>query len=313
MSGGHIWWRSPGSAELRWRQNGRTCTETVRTTSKKVAQARLRELMTAADKGTAIAPSKVTLAAFLDQRIAIWNVGARTRENYENLAKLVSAHLGSIQLQQLRTLDVERWHAELRAAGLAPSTIRSAHRLLVRALADGVHHRLLAINPAREQPAPRAPGRKIAVPTEDQIAPMLERLRGDPFYVPVVVALYCGLRRGEQLALKWSDLDLDAGTLRVERALDETAAGGVTFKDPKTESGHRVISLPGAAVEALRAHRVRQLELALALGLGRPPDDALVFPARMAARSRRTPSAWLGSGPCAGLACRGSPGTACGT
>jgi integrase len=271
---GHVRQRSAGSFEVRYRVEGRVCTETVRG-GKKAAQSRLRELMTAADKGQHVDRSAITVAEWTSQRIAVWSVSERTRENYRNLAKLICAHLGGLQLQKLQTMDVEKWHVELR--GLAPSTLRAAHRLLVRALADAVHHRLLTVNVAREQPPPRAPGRRVQVPTEAAIAPMLKALRGSEFFAPVMLTLYTGMRRGETLALRWSDLDLDGGTLRVERSLEETSAG-ISFKAPKTESGERTISLSAAAVDALREHRRSQLELRLALGAGRPPDDALVFP-----------------------------------
>ena len=66
--------------------------------------------------------------------------------------------------------------------------------------------------------------------------------------------------------------------MTISRALEETVGGGVTVKAPKTAAGRREMSLPQVVIEALRAHRLRQLEFRLACGLGRPDDDALVFP-----------------------------------
>jgi integrase len=101
---------------------------------------------------------------------------------------------------------------------------------------------------------------------------------GDPFERPVVVALFTGLRRGELLALRWCDIDLDHGKLTVAGALEQSKAG-VRLKEPKTRAGRRTISLPAIVVEALRAQRQAQLERCLLLGQGRPPADGLVFPA----------------------------------
>ena len=84
------------------------------------------------------------------------------------------------------------------------------------------------------------------------------------------------MRRGELLALCWEDVDLDGAKIRIERALEETAAG-LRFKAPKTKHGRRTISLPASAVEAVRAHRLKQLELRIALGQGKPEPNALVF------------------------------------
>jgi integrase len=90
--------------------------------------------------------------------------------------------------------------------------------------------------------------------------------------------LYCGLRRGEQLALKWANFDPDAKVIRVREAIEETRAGGITIKAPNTTAGRRDVSLPDITVGALREHRRQQLELRMALGLGKPDADALVFP-----------------------------------
>jgi integrase len=74
-------------------------------------------------------------------------------------------------------------------------------------------------------------------------------------------------------------VDLDAKTLRVERALEDTRCGGVVVKKPKTQAGSRTVSLPEIVVSALRDHRRQQLELRLQLGAGRMPNDQPLFPA----------------------------------
>jgi integrase len=111
----------------------------------------------------------------------------------------------------------------------------------------------------------------------DQVTDLRAKLAGDEWRAPVVTALYTGLRRGEQLALRWHRIDLDGARMQVVEALDE-AGGEVTVKQPKTASGRRTITMPAIVVSALREHRQQQLERCLLLGLGRPPDDALVFP-----------------------------------
>jgi integrase len=283
MSAGHIRPRSPGSWELRYPVprgadgKRRTATETFRG-SKRKAEARLRELMGAVDKGQHVDRSAVTVAELVGERLALWQVSPLTRERYEMRATMIKRHLGTMQLQKLDTRDVERWHGQLRADGIGPSTIRNSHQLLARVLDDALRHKMVARNAAREQPAPAAPAGKIKLPSEDQIGPMLEALRGTDFYAAAVLTIYCGLRRGELLALRWVP-DIDGRTLTVARSLEETQAHGLRFKSPKTDSGEGTISLPTAAVDALRDHRRQQLELRLALGAGKPPADALVFPA----------------------------------
>jgi integrase len=95
----------------------------------------------------------------------------------------------------------------------------------------------------------------------------------------VATALGSGLRRSELLGLRWKDVDLAAGALRVEQALEQTKRGGLLFRQPKTVYGRRSVSLAPSTVATLREHRRAQQEQRLALGLGRAPEDALVFAA----------------------------------
>jgi integrase len=93
-----------------------------------------------------------------------------------------------------------------------------------------------------------------------------------------VVALHCGLREGEILGLKWSDVDMDAGTLQVRRTLSEALAGHL-FEPPKNGKG-RSVKLTARAVEALRNHLTRQIEEIESLG-DRYRDQGLVFPSQV--------------------------------
>jgi integrase len=80
----------------------------------------------------------------------------------------------------------------------------------------------------------------------------------------------------EIAALRWSDLDLDTATVRIERSLEQTKEG-LRVKPPKTKAGQRTVSLPAFAIEALRDHRREQLEIRISIGAGKIPEDAPVF------------------------------------
>ena len=97
---------------------------------------------------------------------------------------------------------------------------------------------------------------------------MIERTKGTALYMPILLAVTTGMRRGEVLAVRWSDIDLDSGILSVTRTLEKSRYGGLNFKQPKTQKSRRTISLPAITVEALRLHRVEQAELMLSLGAG---------------------------------------------
>ena len=108
---------------------------------------------------------------------------------------------------------------------------------------------------------------------------MIDKLRGRARYTSAVVSPFTGMRRGEVLALRWPNVDLDAKVSRVREALEETKARGLRVKTPKTKAGRRDVSLPEIVVDALREHRREQLEFRMALGIGKMPGDALVFSA----------------------------------
>jgi integrase len=106
---------------------------------------------------------------------------------------------------------------------------------------------------------------------------LLTQLLGFRLRIPAMVALFTGMRLGEVLALRWSRVDLDRKVLEVREALEQTKTHGIRFKKPKSKAGRRDITLPDVLVDALREHRKSMLELRMQLGLGRLPDDALLF------------------------------------
>jgi integrase len=134
----------------------------------------------------------------------------------------------------------------------------------------------LVRNAAAVHAPPKVEERELEILIPDQIAEVLAKLEGHWLCPIVSIALATGMRRGELLALQWGDIDLDGGTLRVERSVEETKAG-LRVKPPKTKRGRRNITLPSETIAILRAHKVRQLELRLALSMGNITPSTLVF------------------------------------
>ena len=124
--------------------------------------------------------------------------------------------------------------------------------------------------------------------TKDQIGDVVDRLRGTEIFPKALLALFCGLRAGEVLALRWPALDLESRVLQVRESVEEVAGQPLKIKRPKTEAGIRKVTLPHVVVEALQDHRRQQLEQRMAMGMGRPSADALIFPALDGGPSRRT-------------------------
>lgn len=286
---GHIVRRGKDSWRLKFDVGtdaaGKRCTryQTVRGT-KADAQRELTKLLASVDRGTLVEPTKTTIAEYIRAWLdGVNDLAPKTLERYRELAeRQIFPHIGTVALQKLRPSAVAEWHAKILTAGgqdgkpLSPRTVGHAHRLLSRALERAVETEVLARNVASAISPPKIAHEEIEILGPDQVALVLMTLSGHELHAITNVALATGMRRGELLGLQLRDIDLDAGLLSVERSLEETAAG-LRFKPPKTKHGRRTISLPSAAVDVLRDQRRRQLENRLALGLGRPPDDALVF------------------------------------
>ena len=241
-------------------------------------------------------------------RIDQWStsgvIGAKTTKRYGVLLdKQIAPHLGDTVLQRLSTNDIEKWHAKLKAAGLASGTIKAAHKVMVKALDDAVRHDQLARNVCALQRVPKAAAAEVAIITADQIEQVVSKLKGVAIYPRATLALFCGLRAGEILGLRWRSLDLDKRLLHVREATEEVMGQPVTIKEPKTTAGKRTLTVPDVAIEALRDHRRQQLEQRMALGLGKMPDDTLVFAAlaRRAGRNGQPVEAWRGTVKALGL------------
>ncbi len=248
------------------------------------AERELTRLLGDADKGALVDPSSITVAEYLRSWLdGAHGLAGKTAERYRQLAEQqIIPHLGHWALQKLRPVHVSEWHSKLLRGGgkdgraLSPRTVLGAHRVLHRMLARVVEVEMLARNVASVVELPKVEDKEIQILLADQIQPVLAALEGHPLQAVGVLALSSGARRGELLALRWSDVDLDGGTMRIERSLEQTKAG-LKFKAPKTKHGRRVVTLPPIALDALRAHRRRQLELRLVLGQGKPEAGALVF------------------------------------
>jgi integrase len=256
--------------------------------TKKEAQTELNRLLSGVAQGTFVDPSRVTIGDYLriwlDEAEARVPLAAKTAERYRGLIeKQIIPRLGAMQLQKLRPNHIAAWHSVLLKEGradngpLSARTVGHAHRVLRKALEDATRREVIGRNPASVEPPPKVTTEEIRSLSAEDVATVLEALRDTPIFPAVVVLLVTGMRRGELLGLQWGDVDLDAGRLRIERAVEQTMAHGLRLKAPKTAKGRRRITIPAGAVEALRSHRKRQLEIRISLGLGRLPDTFPVF------------------------------------
>jgi len=241
--------------------------------TKREAQAALNDALSGSQRGTYVAPSRTTVRQFLDE----WHEGSKTElgvtawTNYGQIIRRnVQPYLGSKRLTDLSPLDVKRWHGKLLENGrkdggpLAVASVKLAHRILHRALADAVRWNLIAINPATGVRAPKGESKEMNVWTAVEASRFLDAMSDDRLAAVWTLALHTGLRRGELAGLRWTDVDLKAGTLTVAQQRT-TANHAIVVTTPKAKSQRQLLLAP-ATTAALKAHRRHQRKERLALG-----------------------------------------------
>lgn len=162
--------------------------------------------------------------------------------------------------------------------GYSPRTVKYMHTTIRKALDMAVEWGTVPRNVARAVRSPRVPRVEITPPNPEEVSRLLDsaEAHGDPLVGLWTTMVYSGCREGELLGLRWSDVDLDAGTLAIRRTLAGAKAGEPVFHEPKTSTARRTVTLAPVALAALRAHHDRQDFEKAALREGYA-DHGLVF------------------------------------
>jgi integrase len=247
--------------------------------SPETVEEKLVQLRQQVRSGTPVAPAGLTLAEYLTEwldQVAAPRVRASTLYGYRNSSeRYLIPRLGRRKLGALTARDVRGFLAVLAAEGVGNRTAQHAHATLRAALEDAVREEMIARNVARLVRAPRPDPSEREPLTVEQVRTLLRRVEGHRLYALFVVVAVLGLRRSEVLGLRWEDLDLSEGVLRVQRGL-QRVNGGLVVLPTKTRRSARVVPLPAFVVRALRERQEVQEAERLALG-PRWPDLGFVF------------------------------------
>jgi integrase len=201
-----------------------------------------------------------------------------TMRKYRSIAEnVVRPELGQVRLSKLTAGHLDRLYAKLTAKGNEPTTVRRVHALIGAALHSAERWDLVDRNVARRADPPPVRPAQIVAPSPAEVQAILtaaDELEPGLATLLLLAAL-TGARRGELCALRWDDLDAEAGTLTIARSVYETAGGSWGEKGTKSHQV-RKIGLDPLALEALRRHRAAVEATATGLGLD-IPDDAFMF------------------------------------
>jgi integrase len=260
-------------------------------TTRRQAADELREILSKINEGSYVRPQKITVGQWLDQWLSGLRVAPSTMASYQKNVRLhIKPALGELQLARLTGAQISALYRELEChgrrdhesgRGLSARTVKYCHTILKSALRAAVSEGVVASNPAdRAQPpsAKEAKAPEIRPWSASQLSAFTtwSEEHGRTDAVAWRVLAFTGMRRGELLALRWRDLDLDAARLSVRRSagiIKNKGAGEELVEGPTKTGRQRSVDLDPRTVEALRRHRVARASLDLRL----VREDSLIF------------------------------------
>lgn len=205
-----------------------------------------------------------------------------TLRSYEiHIHRHLNPHLGNVPLQELRPIHIERAYRHLATRpgrggrSLSPATMRRIHATLMSALNMAVRRGEIERNPAATVELPRPERAHLDTWSAAELSMFLNAIEDDRLHLLYLVLGLVGLRRGEAAALRWQDIDLNRGFIRVERSTTRVGARLVTGS-PKSATGRRVVAIGDEVSRRLHWHQCRQ-RLELMRHAGHPALPELVF------------------------------------
>lgn len=268
-----------GTVDLGW-SNGKRKRKVVYGASRAAVRQRMAELQRQLHEGS-LPTCRQRLGPFLEDWLTVVLPSTDIRPStVANYALVVRKHLipglGHFWLDKLRPEEVQQFLNE-KAASLSPRSVQNLRTLLGAALQHAQKWGYVTRNVARLTNPPRLERKEVMPLTPEAARRLLAASKSDRLYALYAVALAIGLRKGEVSALRWSDVDFDAATLRVTGTLKRMTGQGLVRDEPKTKRSRRTVPLPDVCMDALRAHRIAQAQERLAQG-ERWQDLDYVFP-----------------------------------
>lgn len=258
--------------------------KTIYGKTRKDVQEQLKVALHQQQQGTLVTSERQTVAQFLThwlEDVHKQSIRIRTYERYEEIVRLhLVPVLGHIQLLKLSPQQLQSFYTKKLNEGLSTTTVISFHNVLHKALESAVRWNLIPRNVCDVVSPPRRKRLEVQSLDTEQVQQLLAAARGHRLEALFILALATGMRRGELLGLKWQDINFQTGMLQVRRVLTRVPTKlpgkGYVEAESKTERSRRSITIAPFALEALKQHRVRQLEVKLKAG-SRWQERDLVF------------------------------------
>lgn len=203
------------------------------------------------------------------------------KTTYSQYRSMINHHLipdlGHITVQKLTPQQVQQFQARKLEEGLAPGSVSVIRAILHKALENAIVWGLVSRNVVKLVAPPRMERHEVRFLDIEQANTLLQAARGHHLETLILLAVTTGMRRGEMLALRWSDIDLERGTLSINRSVNYVPIYHFVESGPKTKSGRRQIMLPDVVIIALKEHHMLQDNAILKAG-SKWQENNLVFP-----------------------------------
>ena len=243
-------------------------------TQKEVSR-KLKEATAAIDAGTYIAPSKMTLGEWLDIWTAEYLGGVKPSTLYSYKATVrnhLKPSLGALRLEELTTHAIQGFYNSLSDPEqtdhpLSPKTVKNVHGVLHKALQKAVSNGYIRFNPTNECELPQRIKKEIQPLDENQITNFLKAIKGNVYEDLFLVTLFTGMREGEVCGLLWDCVDLEKGTILVNKQLQYVRSSHGQYRMvPTKNSKGRMVTVAPFVVSTLRRVKLRQTENRLRYG-----------------------------------------------
>ena len=256
--------RNPGT--------GKQIQRSLYASTQREVQIKLRQALSAVDAGAYVDPSKMTVAQWLESWLKEYTADVKpyTQRAYAtNIKNQIIPALGALRLDKLTPLQVQKFYNNCMRGekNLKPKTVKNIHGVLHSALKQAVMNGMIRSNPSESCTIPRIERMEIKPFDDEAEKSFLRAIEGDKYERLFVVDLYTGMRKGEILGLRWSDIDFEQGTITISRQLQvEPFKGGRYYLAPLKNDKERVITPAPYVMQILREQRRCQNEARLLAG-----------------------------------------------
>ena len=247
------------------------------------ARKRLRQLLIDLDNGIFTKPGKTTMADYLNTWLKDYckpSLSPRTLELYSYICRVhLIPRIGKMTLTELKPQHLQNLYSEKLSSGLSARTVQLCHVAIHKALKNAVRINLLSRNVADAVQKPKIQRPEMHPMTENDLTRFLDSAKQGSYYALFYTYLFTGMRRGELLAVRWSDLDLLDMQISVSRTMQylNRVKNHISFKEPKSQKSRRLIALSPSNVLILEEHRKAQEKVRESLQLSPITDNDLVF------------------------------------